>query len=232
VEPRDELLARLAAQDHRRFLKTHTPLEGIPIDAAATYVVVGRHPLDMAVSLYYQGANLDRARMRELTGAREPDEPAPPRQELAVWLREWVEWRGDPHESLDSLPGVAFHAADAWSRRREANVVLVHYDDLRADLEGEMRRLAGCFGIVVPEERWPELVAAATFDEMRGRAQLLAPDPVGVLKDRRAFFRRGRSGAGEEVLDPEDVARYHERMAELAPPDVVAWLEHGRRAGP
>src|SRR5204863_849264 len=106
-------------------------------------------------------------------------------------------------------PGVAFHAADAWSRRREANVVLVHYDDLRADLEGEMRRLADRLGILVPEERWPQLVAAATFDQMRGRAQLLAPDPVGVLKDRQAFFRRGRSGAGEEVLGPAGMARYH-----------------------
>jgi len=231
VEPVADVLDRLEAQRHRRFVKTHTPLDGLPLDPRATYVVVARHPLDMAVSLYHQGANLDRARMRELTGGPPPEEPAPPRPALSVWLREWVEWRGDPRESLDSLPGVAFHAADAWSRRREANVVLVHYDDLCADLEGEMRRLAGRLGIVVPEERWPELVAAATFDEMRGRAQLLAPDPVGVLKDRQAFFRRGRSGAGEEVLGPEGVARYHERLAELAPPDVAAWLDHGHRDG-
>ena len=47
-------------------------------------------------------------------------------------------------------------------------------------------------------------------------------------KDRQAFFRRGRSGAGEEVLGPDGVARYHERMAELTPPDVAAWLDHGR----
>ncbi len=28
--PRDELFARLAAQQHRRFIKSHTPLDGIP----------------------------------------------------------------------------------------------------------------------------------------------------------------------------------------------------------
>jgi aryl sulfotransferase len=32
ITPRDELYARLAAQQHRRFIKTHTPLDGIPLD--------------------------------------------------------------------------------------------------------------------------------------------------------------------------------------------------------
>jgi hypothetical protein len=83
VEPQDALLARLAAQDHRRFLKTHTSLDGVVIDPRATYIVVGRHPLDMAVSLYHQGANLDRERMRELTGAPTQSEPSAPRPPLA-----------------------------------------------------------------------------------------------------------------------------------------------------
>ena len=41
-EPRAEVYARLAAQEHRRFIKTHTPLDGIPLDSRATYIVVGR----------------------------------------------------------------------------------------------------------------------------------------------------------------------------------------------
>lgn len=55
ITPKKELYERLAAQDHRRFIKTHTPLDGIPIDDRVTYIVVARHPLDMAVSLYHQG---------------------------------------------------------------------------------------------------------------------------------------------------------------------------------
>jgi hypothetical protein len=230
VEPQDDLFARLASQDHRRFIKTHTSLDGVVIDPRATYVVVARHPLDMAVSLYHQGANLDRERMRRLTGAPEPSEPTPPRPALPEWLRGWIDWDADPHVFLDSLPGVVWHAADAWSRRHEPNVVLVHYADLSSDLEGEMRRIAGRLGVTVPEERWPVLVRAATFDEMRARAELLAPDPAGIMKDRDAFFRRGTSGAGEEVLSQDDLAHYHERVAALGPPAVVAWLHHGSRA--
>ena len=60
TSPRAEIHSRLAAQRHRRFIKTHTPLDGIPLDPRVTYIVTGRHPLDMAVSLYHQGDNIDR----------------------------------------------------------------------------------------------------------------------------------------------------------------------------
>src|SRR5580704_15729994 len=44
--PIDDVLALLEAQRHRRFVKSHTPLDGVPADRRATYVVVARHPLD------------------------------------------------------------------------------------------------------------------------------------------------------------------------------------------
>jgi hypothetical protein len=130
----------------------------------------------------------------------------------------------DPRANLDSLPGLLLHLGDAWGRRDEANVILVHYQDLLDDLEGQMRRLADHLAIDVPEGRWPALVAAARFDAMRERADVLAPDPVGVMKDRRRFFREGRSGAGPSLLGAEQLARYRERAAALAPADLLAWL--------
>jgi hypothetical protein len=224
VEPRDEVHRRLAAQSHRRFIKTHTPLDGVPLDRRVHYVVVARHPLDMAVSLYHQAGNLDRERLRELTGQPLPEGPPRPRPSLQQWLPSWVDQEVDPRTELDSLPGVLWHLGDAWSRRHEPNVELVHYDDLRADLGGQMRRLAERWGLTVPAQRWPELVEAATFDRMRERADRLAPDRLGVLRDRRAFFRRGGSGQGRELLDGAALARYRARAAALAPPDLLAWL--------
>ena len=86
-----------------------------------------------------------------------------------------------------------WHLSDAWARRDEPNVRLVHYDDLCADLDGEMRALATWLGLEVPEAAWPELVRAATFEQMRARADSIAPSG-GVLKSNAAFFRRGSSG--------------------------------------
>src|ERR1700722_542609 len=99
------MIARLSAQEHRRFVKTHTPLDGIPLDARATYIVVGRHPLDMAVSLYHQGDNIDRYRLGERTGHPDPADPPPPRPPLHEWLLSWIDGEGDPRQEMDSLPG-------------------------------------------------------------------------------------------------------------------------------
>lgn len=225
VVPHDEVLAQLEGQQHRRFVKTHTPLDGIPLDPRASFVVVARHPLDAAISLYHQGDNLDRDRMRQLTG-RQGRRPAP-RPPVHEWLASWIDRDTDPREDLDGLPGVLWHLSDAWRRRSEPNVVLVHYEDLSADLEGQMRRLAHRLDITVPDHRWPELVTAAGFPAMRERAQQLAPDPAGVLKDRRAFFRQGRSGAGRHLLTDEQLSRYHARAAQLAPDDLLSWLHRG-----
>jgi aryl sulfotransferase len=230
VAPRDEVFARLAAQQHRRFIKTHTPLDGIPLDPRATYIVTGRHPLDTAVSLYHQGDNIDRAKVRALTGAPEPAQPRPPRKPLHDWLLAYISgdaapWivRTHPREDLDSLPGLMWHLSDAWARRREPNVMLVHYDYLSADLAGQMRRIAGRLGISVPDPVWPALVQAATFEAMRSSADRLIPS-AGVLKSNAAFFRRGTSGAGREVLSDEEIAAYHARVARLASPGMLGWL--------
>lgn len=222
--PRDEVYARLAAQRHRRVIKTHTPLDGIPLDSRATYIVVARHPLDLAVSLYHQSGNIDRQKMAELVGS----EPGRRRALPAVeeWLESWVQSTADPRQEMDSLPGVMWHLSDAWTRRDHPNVVLVRYADLCADLDSEMRRVAAQLGIDPSGvARWPELVDAATLEQMRDAGERVVPGG-GVLRDPAAFFRRGSPGAGAEVLGEEGLARYRRRVAQLAPPDLLDWL-HG-----
>jgi aryl sulfotransferase len=251
IVPRDEVLAQLAAQRHRRFIKTHTPLDGVPVDPRATYIVVARHPLDMAVSLFHQSTNLNHDRIAELTGAAHPadkeplagrsadcaaedlvggpverpaDHPQEARPPVKDALLAWIDRDVAPVDAMDSLPGVMWHLADAWGRRHEENVLLVHYADLSVDLDGEMRRIAGRLAVDIRDNRWPALVAAAGFTEMRRRANQLAPDPARVLKDREAFFRRGSSGAGRELLTAAEFEHYLDRAAGMAPPDLLAWL--------
>jgi len=223
IAPRGQVFAQLAAQQHRRFIKTHTPLDGIPLDPRVTYLVTARHPLDVAVSLYHHSGNIDRARLRQLTGQPEPTTPAPPLPPLHDWLLDWIADDHDPAERLDSLPGLMWHLSDAWARRPQPNILLVHYDKLSADLAGQMRELADRLGITVPGHAWPALVRAATFESMSGDADTTVPT-AGLFKENAAFFRRGTSGAGREILSDRELAAYHHRAARLAPADMLAWL--------
>ena len=72
-------------------------------------------------------------------------------------------------------------------------------------------------GITVREAGWPDLVQAATFEEMRGQAEWVVPNQGGILKEPAAFFRHGRSGAGRQLLTDDEMAAYEDRVADLAP---------------
>jgi len=64
---------------------------------------------------------------------------------------------------------------------------------------------------------------------MRGRADMLVPT-AGIFKSNTAFFRRGASGAGREILSDEELAAYDARVTQLAPSDMLTWL-HSSPAG-
>lgn len=220
IEPIDDVRSRLARQEHRRFIKTHTPLDGIPRRPDVTYLVAGRHPLDVAGSLFAHLHNIDRGRFEELTGRR----GAPPDRPFAAWFPTWMRPTRGPDHELDTLPGLVHHITNAHELASELDVVLVHYDDLTHDLEGEMRRIADCLAITVADDAWPALVHAARFATMRSAAADRAPDHLGVLKDPTAFFRSGSSDRCRGTLSESDRQTCESIVQELAPEGVARWL--------
>jgi aryl sulfotransferase len=103
--------------------------------------------------------------------------------------------------------------------------VYVHYDDLKADLEGQMRQMAARLRIDVDGHRWPRLVQAATFESMRSRAGTIVPGggPEHWI-DPAAFFSRGTSGQWRGLPDDADLARYAARVRALAPDNLIEWV--------
>lgn len=230
---RRDVVADLEAQRHRRFIKTHTPLDGLPIDTSVTYLCVGRDPRDVALSMDKHLANVDfaaflaaRNAAAAVDGIRPEPVAEPPRldgERQRFWF--WVDNDTPPTESESSLLRTLRHLQTFWAVPDGVDVVLLHFDDLRTDLEGQMRALADRLGITVPEQRWPELVRAATFDEMRARAALTAPS--ATLHDNERFFHRGTSGQWRDLLDDADLERYRARAKAIGPSDVVDWVHHG-----
>jgi aryl sulfotransferase len=231
-----ETIVELAkSQQHRRFFKSHTPLDGLPYDERVIYICVARDPRDAAISWGHFMGNVDMeavlARRTVAVGPLDPAEmpendpsvqPESPRERFLAWVANPATYEG--------MSGLFHHLRTFWERRAEPNIVLIHFDDLKADLEGQMRGLADRLGISVDEKRWPELVRAATFDEMRSRAEEVVPEP-GTWRDVTRFFHRGTSGQWRDVLTDDDLRLYEARVHELCDPDLAAWVHRGPITG-
>ena len=215
---RTDVFADLEAQTHRRFIKTHTPLDGIPSDPAVTYICVGRDPRDAGLSMDHHIGNTDigaflsqRERAAAIDGIElgplRPPRPRPGGERDRFW-----QWAGDETPSTQagsSLRRTAEHLQTFRDAAGDLDVVYLHYDDLKADLEGQMRQMAARLGVDVDEHRWPRLVQAATFESMRSRAGTTVPGggPEHWI-DPAAFFSRGTSGQWRDLLDDAGLARY------------------------
>ncbi len=237
TRPLAEVTAALAAQTHRRVIKTHTPLDGLPLHTDVTYIVVGRDPRDIAISFEYHLANFDFERFVSLRAAAVGNEdlvaPLAQRAPFSDPVARIPSFVADnrPPPTPPNLASVLHHLDTGWQRRREPNVALFHFADLQADLEGELLRLARVLGIACSPDRARELAAEASLARMRERAAEVAPDATqGLWKDARAFFRDGGTGEWRGRLPAADLAAYEARVAELADPDLAAWAHGGRRA--
>ena len=229
--PVAELMDELDAQPWRRVIKTHTPLDGLPYFENVSYVHCGRDPRDAFLSMMDNMRNTSEA-IRAVVRARAglPDDswfPTDPNTCFPVWMtapiHAWME---------DGFPtGSVFHAArTAWAHRGLANLHLLHYRDLRLDLDGEMRRLARFLGLRLAPSAWPALVDAAGFAQMKSHADDTAPGAhLGDWSSNAAFFARARLGEWRQVLSQSDRALYEEFAPKRVEPALRAWLEGGRR---
>ncbi len=235
VNNRAEVVASLEAQEHRRFIKSHTPLDGVPVAEGVTYVCVARDPRDVALSFQHHWANLDldafmaaRAHAVGLSDLKELGPPPGPLPEDPL-ERFWLWADADAGKFVGpALVDVLHHVQTFWDRRHHPQVCLFHYSDLLADLPGQLRRLADALSIDATDEQIEQFAAAATFNRMKERAEDLAPE-VGnqIWRSNREFFHRGYDGQWRELLDDEGLRHYEHRVAELVPPDVAAWAHTG-----
>lgn len=234
TRPLDDVLRQLDAQTHRRFIKTHTPLDGLPFDPRVTYIHVARDPRDAAASMDDHMANMDMGAFLAIrvsaVGVDDLEEigftgPPPPPPEDPV-ERFWLWVSGDTGAGgVSSFDALVHHAATFWERRDEPNIALFHYRDLRTDLAGQMRRLAEVLGVEPPTD---ELVEAATFESMRSHADELIPNSdTPFWLDNARFFDKARFEGWREMLDDEGQQRYDRAVAAVAPPDLACWLHEG-----
>lgn len=224
-EPIGDILTRLDAQTHRRQIKTHTRADAVPIFDDAQYIVVGRDGRDACMSFLNHMANLQPELMgRLITSAIEEGIPLgsgpPPVHDLHEFFAWWIDER------------ILFdHICSWWEHHGEANVLFVHFNDLKADLDGQMRRIAAFLHIPIDEATWPTQVERCTFAGMKARPDDIAEFESHFIGGADTFLYKGTNGRWQGELADDELARYDTAVAEYLTPECATWLAGGGEPG-
>ncbi|MEO0420394.1 MAG: sulfotransferase domain-containing protein [Pseudomonadota bacterium] len=234
--PQQEVAAAMTAKQGRRGFKTHSPLTALPLHDDVLYIHVARDPRDAVMSFHNHSTNyaedllagFDQNGLDDpLIAAPFPRAPEDPRAFFRRWLR-------DPdYAPFDDFTIAEFMEIENsfWEARERPNVLLVHYNDLKADREGEMRRIAQFCGIATPEPLFAEMVEAAGFDSMkRDGARMLGLAAQAFKGGADTFLHKGTNERWRTVLTEKDLTDYRAALAARVPADLANWLENGRRA--
>jgi aryl sulfotransferase len=224
IPPKEVKLSALEAQTHRRFIKTHLPVDALVFSPAAKYIYIGRDGRDVAWSFYNHHSKANEhwyAAINDTPGRVGPP-VEPPKGDVVSYYRDWLENDGHPFWSMWE------NVRSWWEVRALPNVLLVHFASLKADLAGEMRRIAQFLDIAVDEARWPQIVEHCTFDYMKKNAARMAP-LGGVIFEGggESFINKGTNGRWRDRLSSAEVAAYEARARDELGEECASWLATG-----
>jgi aryl sulfotransferase len=228
VPPKDVKLPQVEAQRHRRFLKTHLPVDALVFSPQAKYVYIGRDGRDVVWSMYNHHANANQLwydALNDTPGRVGPPIQRPPADIRTYW-RDWLDRDGHPFWPFWE------NVRTWWSARHLDNVLLIHFADLKRDMEGEMRRIARFLDVPVAETAWPRILEYCSFDWMKQNATKSVP-LGGAFWDAGAkvFINKGTNGRWADTLTPAEVAEYEQRAVLELGPECAAWLADGGHVG-
>lgn len=218
----DTQIAMLNGQTHQRCIKSHAPFDAIPYRDDMIYICVYRHPIDMHFSMMKHIANMK----YDFLDFIAPPEPG---VAFARFLENPATDTGTDDLTLASML-VHYRSFAEWSHL--PNVHLYHYSDLTRDLPGHIRAYAKAIGVAASDALVQDISSAASFGSMKQTTrQSMKPDSPSAFHEEYKFFDSASSQKWKGRLSDAEIAAYKARIAELANPEEIAFLENGHGAG-
>ena len=224
VPPKEVKLPLLEAQTHRRFMKTHLPVDAIRFCPKARYLYIGRDGRDVVWSMYNHHVNANQTwydALNNTPGRVGPPIERPPNDIRQYW-REWLDRDGHPFwpfwENIRSW----------WAVRDLPNVKFIHFANLKHDMAREIRAIATFLDIPIKESRWEAILNHCSFEWMKKNATKSVP-LGGAFWDAGAevFINKGVNGRWSDTLTPEEVAAYETRSRTELGDECAHWLATG-----
>ncbi len=226
VPPREVKMPAVESQQHRRFIKTHLPVDALVFSPKAKYIYIGRDGRDVVWSVYNHHANANDLWYHALNDT--PGRVGPPIEKpvesIVQYYNEWLDKDGYPFwpfwENIRSW----------WAIRDLPNVYLIHFQKLKEDMPGEIKKLAAFLGIPINPEKWEALLEHCSFDYMKKNSVKSVP-LGGAFWDGGSdtFIHKGTNGRWKDLLTKEDSDKYEKLAAENLDAACAKWLQTGER---
>jgi aryl sulfotransferase len=227
ILPFDEMMLQLEGQTHRRFLKTHLPADALVLSPKAKYLYIGRDGRDVYWSWYNHLVRMLPALYEAFNNPPGlPCQPlVRPDGDIRKAFRGWL--AGEGYSADTFWP----HVRSWWDMRDAPNVLLVHFSNLKADMAGEIRRIARFLEIEIDEAIWPAILEHCSFDYMKKNADSLSELGKSFFDGGLSnFIYKGTNGRWRDVLSREEKEEYERTAKENLAPECAHWLETGELA--
>ena len=138
VPPKAVKLPMVEAQTHRRFVKTHLPVDALVFSPKAKYIYIGRDGRDALWSLYnhHVKANDNWYAALNDTPGLVGEKIERPTLDVVPYFRRWLEHDGYPFWPLWE------NVRSWWAIRDLPNVMMLHFNTMKSDLPGSIRCIA------------------------------------------------------------------------------------------
>ncbi|MEE9255530.1 MAG: sulfotransferase domain-containing protein [Pseudomonadales bacterium] len=227
--PIEMVMGLLEGIEERRCIKSHLGLDGLPYHRRVKYLCVGRDARDVFMSLWNHWGNYT-DQLYETMGTGQVGDPMPRRSDdlRAVWRdwigKGWFDWESEGFPYWGNM----HHIQSFWDYRHLPNLLMVHYNDLTADPEGQIKRVADYLDMDVTAGEVRRIAEATHFDNVKQNAAKLLPGMnLAFAGGADAFIYKGTNGRWREALTEEDITLYEEAKARVLSPGCAQWLEKG-----
>lgn len=224
VPPKEVKLPAVEAQTHRRFLKTHLPVDALVFSDKAKYIYIARDGRDVMWSMHNHHSTANAGwyeALNETPGLVGPPIEPPP-ESVVEYFNEWVEKDGYPFWSFWE------NIRTWWAIKDLPNVYMLHFANLKKDMPAEIRKIAAFLDIPIDESKWDAIVEHCSFDYMKAHATKSVP-LGGAFWDGGAetFIHKGVNGRWRDMLSADDSEKYEKRAQEELGEACSRWLATG-----
>lgn len=224
VPPKEVKLPMMEQQTHRRFLKTHLPIDALVFSPESKYIYIGRDGRDVVWSLYNHHVNANHIwyeALNDTPGRVGPPIGKPP-ESIIEYYHDWLNKDGHPFwpfwENVKSW----------WEIRNLPNVFMLHFANLKSDMPSEIKKIAEFLEIEIDPNKWNDILDHCSFEYMKEHATKSVP-LGGAFWDggSKTFIYKGVNGRWKEVLSQEDSRKYEEMAIEKLGEDCARWINTG-----